>query len=164
MCLDRPLQDGCFFPLMSYIGPHRIELNSGQMVVSQKQSLNLFNMSRCFAKPIHNSLFLYSFHSMDGGKAISFRKHSQTFEDLFWAVMQAIKDSPFISYKYSATCFAFQTLRALGSAAVSDYVSVIHFAIVRTVFIPAKRTSNCQSTCLHCIPQAKYAMKEYKLN
>src|SRR5690606_15003766 len=61
MCLDRPLQDGCFFPLMSYIGPHRIELNSGQMVVSQKQSLNLFNMSRCFAKPIHNSLFLYSF-------------------------------------------------------------------------------------------------------
>ena len=101
---------------------------------------------------------------MDGGKAISFRKHSQTFEDLFWAVMQAIKDSPFISYKYSATCFAFQTLRALGSAAVSDYVSVIHFAIVRTVFIPAKRTSNCQSTCIHCIPQAKYAMKEYKLN
>jgi hypothetical protein len=31
---------------------------------------------------------------MDGGKAISFRKHSQTFEDLFWAMMQAIKDSP----------------------------------------------------------------------
>ena len=30
---------------------------------------------------------------MDGGKAISFRKHSQTFEDLFWAMMQAIKDS-----------------------------------------------------------------------
>jgi hypothetical protein len=42
---------------------------------------------------------------MDGGKAISFRKHSQTFEDLFWAMMQAIKDSPFISHKYSATGF-----------------------------------------------------------
>jgi len=54
------------------------------------------------------------------GKAISFRKHSQTFEDLFWAMMQAIKDSPFISHEYSATGFAF------------------HFAIVRTVFIPAK--------------------------
>jgi len=101
---------------------------------------------------------------MDGGKAISFRKHSQTFEDLFWAMMQAIKDGPFISHEYSATGFAFQTLRALRSATVSDYVSMIHFAIVRTVFIPAKRTSNCQSTCLHCIPQAKYAMKEYKLN
>jgi len=27
-------------------------------------------------------------------RAISFRKHSQAFEDLFWAMMQAIKDSP----------------------------------------------------------------------
>jgi hypothetical protein len=138
---------------MTDIGPHSIELNSGQVMVSQKQSHNLFNMSRRFAEPIHNCLFLYSFYSMDGGQAVPFGKHSQTFKDLRWAVMQAIKYSPSISHEHSAARFAFQTLRALGSAAVPDYISMIHFAIVRTVFIPAKRTSNCQSTCLHCIPK-----------
>jgi hypothetical protein len=143
MCLDRPPRNGGFFPLVTDIGPHGIELNSGQVVVSQKQSLNLFNMSRCFAEPIHNCLFLYSFYSMDGGQAVPFGKHSQTFKDLLWAVMQAIKYGPFISHEHSAARFAFQTLRTLGSAAVPDYVSMIHFAIVGTGTIPAKRTCYC---------------------
>ena len=44
-------------------------------------------------------------------------------------MVQSIKYSPFIPYKNTATYFAFQTLRALGITTVSDYVSVIHFAI-----------------------------------
>ena len=140
MCLDQPPRNGGFFPLMTYVGPHGIELNSGQVVVSQKQSLNLFNMSRSFAEPIHNCLFLYSFYSMDSGQAVPFGKHSQTFKDLLLVMMQAIKYGPFIFHEYSAAGFAFQTLRTLGSAAVPDYVYIIHFAIVRTGSIPAKRT------------------------
>jgi hypothetical protein len=40
-------------------------------------------------------------------------------------MMQAVKYGPFIPYEYSATDFAFQTLRALVSATIPDYVSVI---------------------------------------
>jgi len=61
-----------------------------------------------------------------------FGKHSQAFQDFFWAMMQAVKYGPFIPYEYSATDFAFQTLRALVSATIPDYVSVIYFAIART--------------------------------
>jgi hypothetical protein len=53
-------------------------------------------------------------------------------------MMQAIKYGPFIPYEYSATDFAFQTLRALVSATIPDYVSVIYSAIARTVSIPTK--------------------------
>ena len=48
-------------------------------------------------------------------------------------MMQAIKYGPFIPYEYSATDFAFQTLRALVSATIPDYVSVIYSAIAGTV-------------------------------
>ena len=93
-----------------------------------------------FAEPIQNGFLFYPFYSMDGCQTVPFGKHSQAFQDFFWAMMQAVKYGPFIPYEYSATDFAFQTLRALVSATIPDYVSVIYFAIARTVSIPTKRT------------------------
>ena len=97
-------------------------------------------MVRSFAEPIQNGFLFYPFYSMDGCQTIPFSKQSQAFQYLFWAMVQFVKYSPFISYKNTAECFAFQTLRALVSATIPDYVSVIYFAIARTVSIPTKRT------------------------
>jgi hypothetical protein len=55
-------------------------------------------------------------------------------------MVQFIKYSPFIAHKNAAAYFAFQTLRALGSTTVSDYVSQIYLAVAYTAFIPTKRT------------------------
>jgi hypothetical protein len=77
---------------------------------------------------------------MDGCQTVPFGKHSQAFQDLFWVMVQSIKYCPFILNKNGSTDFAFQALSAFACPAVSNDVPVIHFAITRTVPIPAKRT------------------------
>lgn len=58
-------------------------------------------------------------------------------------MMQAIKYSPFSLCEDTIADRAFQTLRAPFGPTVLDYVSMIHFTIARTRFIPTKRTSYC---------------------
>jgi hypothetical protein len=62
---------------------------------------------------------------MDGGQTGPFGKHRQAFEDLFEVMLRSIKYGPFILHKNFSADFAFQTLSAFGSSAVSNDVSVI---------------------------------------
>jgi len=53
-------------------------------------------------------------------------------------VVATIEDSTFVRYKNSPAGSAFQTLCAFASSAILDYVSMIRFAIIWAVSIPAK--------------------------
>ena len=56
-------------------------------------------------------------------------------------MMPTIEYSPLVLHEDSLAGSTFQALRALAGPAILDYVSLICYAIVGTLFVPAKRTS-----------------------
>jgi len=82
---------------VSYIGQHGIELNAGQLVVSQQQSVYLFGVVGSLAQPVNNRLFLYPLDPVDGSQTTPLGNHGQAFKDRLRTVMAAVEDRTFIT-------------------------------------------------------------------
>jgi hypothetical protein len=54
------------------IGPHSVELGTGQVEISEQQRFDPFYMIGRDAQPVHDRLFFDAFHAMNGRQTATF--------------------------------------------------------------------------------------------
>ena len=95
-------------------------------------------MIRSHAQPGQNGLLRDPFGPVNGCQADPLAQKSKTFQDLLLTMMTAIEDSAYVLYEGFLAGFTLVTLCTLASVAELDYIPMINFAIVGTLFVPAR--------------------------
>jgi hypothetical protein len=123
---------------VSDIGPESVELRAAHLVIAQQHLFDLLHLWPGLGQPGADSLFLDAFDAMDGGKRVSVGQHRETFNDRFFAMMLAVKDSP---ASFGDDFLAGRALPALTAFACKSELPQIARAdstVIHALFIPAK--------------------------